>query len=214
LFDVKDELTLSLIYVINVEWMNDRLSNWSERCQENRRNVGEEWISCGNWPSGWVYNEHTSLFWCDLILFGWRCSPEESKCSLRMVYWWCCWCVLYCREWWAWRWRSHSNCRRIGKEYFTEEIGSWMFVSPSFILHSLLHLSLFHLLRVTCLMWRMNLLYLTFMSSMWNEWMIDCGIGVRGAKRVGKMLEKNESLVEIDLGSEFPLNIPHSSGVI
>jgi hypothetical protein len=44
--------------------------------------------------------------------------------------------------------------------------------------------------------------------------MIVCGIGVRGAKRVGKMLEKNESLVEIDLGSEFPLNIPHSSGVI
>ena len=44
--------------------------------------------------------------------------------------------------------------------------------------------------------------------------MIGCGIGVRGAKRIGEMLEKNASLVEIDLGCEFPLNIPHSSGVI
>jgi hypothetical protein len=44
--------------------------------------------------------------------------------------------------------------------------------------------------------------------------MIDCGIRVRGAKRIGEMLEKNESLVEIDLGGEFPLNIPYSSGVI
>ena len=44
--------------------------------------------------------------------------------------------------------------------------------------------------------------------------MIGCGIGVRGAKRIGEMLEKNESLVEIDLGGEFPLNIPHSSVVI
>jgi len=44
--------------------------------------------------------------------------------------------------------------------------------------------------------------------------MIECGIGVRGGKRIGEMLEKNESLVEIDLGGEFPLNIPHSSGVI
>ena len=44
--------------------------------------------------------------------------------------------------------------------------------------------------------------------------MIDCGIGVRGVKRIGEMLEKNESLVEIDLRCELPLNIPHSSGVI
>jgi hypothetical protein len=44
--------------------------------------------------------------------------------------------------------------------------------------------------------------------------MIGCGIGVRGAKRIGEMLEKNASLVEISLGGEFPLNIPHSSGVI
>jgi hypothetical protein len=44
--------------------------------------------------------------------------------------------------------------------------------------------------------------------------MIDCGIGDEGAKRIGEILEKNESLVEIDLGGEFPLNIPHSSGVI
>jgi hypothetical protein len=44
--------------------------------------------------------------------------------------------------------------------------------------------------------------------------MIECAIGVRGAKRMGEMLEKNESLVDINLGREFPLNIPHSSGVI
>ena len=44
--------------------------------------------------------------------------------------------------------------------------------------------------------------------------MIGCGIGVRGAKRIGEMLEKNESLMKIDLGGECPLNIPHSSGVI
>jgi len=29
--------------------------------------------------------------------------------------------------------------------------------------------------------------------------MIDCGIGDEGAKRIGEMLEKNESLVEINL---------------
>ena len=44
--------------------------------------------------------------------------------------------------------------------------------------------------------------------------MIDCGIGVRGVKRIGELLEKNASLVEINLSGEFPLNIPHSSGVI
>jgi len=44
--------------------------------------------------------------------------------------------------------------------------------------------------------------------------MIVCRIGDEGAKRIGEMLEKNESLVEINLGCEFPLNIPHSSGVI
>ena len=44
--------------------------------------------------------------------------------------------------------------------------------------------------------------------------MIDCRIGVRGAKRIGEMLEKNESLVEIDLQGEFTMNIPRSSIVI
>ena len=44
--------------------------------------------------------------------------------------------------------------------------------------------------------------------------MIGCEIGDEGAKRIGEMLEKNESLVEIDLQCEFPLNIPHSFGVI
>ena len=44
--------------------------------------------------------------------------------------------------------------------------------------------------------------------------MIECEIGVRGAKRIGEMLEKNASLVEIDLRCEFLLNIPHFSVVI
>jgi hypothetical protein len=37
---------------------------------------------------------------------------------------------------------------------------------------------------------------------------------VRGAKRIGEMLEKNASLMTINFSGEFPLNIPHSSGVI
>jgi hypothetical protein len=44
--------------------------------------------------------------------------------------------------------------------------------------------------------------------------MIDCRIGVRGAKRIGGMLEKNASLMTINFSGEFPLNIPSSSGVI
>ena len=44
--------------------------------------------------------------------------------------------------------------------------------------------------------------------------MIGCGIGVRGAKGIGEMSEKNASLVEIDVSGQFPLNIPHSSVVI
>jgi hypothetical protein len=44
--------------------------------------------------------------------------------------------------------------------------------------------------------------------------MIDCRIGDVGAKKMGEMLEKNASLMKIDLQGEFPLNIPHSSGVI
>ena len=44
--------------------------------------------------------------------------------------------------------------------------------------------------------------------------MIGCGIGDEGAERIGELLEKNKSLVEISLGGEFPLNITHSSGVI
>ena len=44
--------------------------------------------------------------------------------------------------------------------------------------------------------------------------MIECGIGDEGAKRIGEMLEKNESLMEISLECEFPLNIPHSSVVM
>jgi hypothetical protein len=41
--------------------------------------------------------------------------------------------------------------------------------------------------------------------------MIGCGIGDEGTKRIGEMLEKNESLMEIDIGGESPLNIPSSS---
>jgi hypothetical protein len=36
--------------------------------------------------------------------------------------------------------------------------------------------------------------------------MAGCGIGARGAKRIGEMLEKNASLKKIKLGGERPLN--------
>ena len=74
-------------------------------------------------PSGWVFTEHIVLFCCHLTFFGWRCSPEESEYWLREGYWWCsCCCVVYCRESCDWRWRSHSNCRRIGEECFIEDL--------------------------------------------------------------------------------------------
>jgi hypothetical protein len=44
--------------------------------------------------------------------------------------------------------------------------------------------------------------------------MIECGIRVRGAKRMGEMLEKNASLMKIDLSGECPLKIPFYSLVI
>jgi hypothetical protein len=47
---------------------------------------------------------------------------------------------------------------------------------------------------------------------MWNEWMKVCGIGVKGAKRIGEMLEKNESLLKLDLWGAIPLN-SHSSSI-
>jgi hypothetical protein len=49
-------------------------------------------------------------------------------------------CVLDCREWWNWRWRSCWNCKRIGVENVTEGIRSWRCVSSTFMLNSLLHL--------------------------------------------------------------------------
>jgi hypothetical protein len=42
------------------------------------------------------------------------------------------------------------------------------------------------------------------MSSMWNEWMIECGIECKGGKRMGEMLEKNASLMDMDLSCENP----------
>ena len=43
--------------------------------------------------------------------------------------------------------------------------------------------------------------------------MIDCGIGVRGAKRIGEMLEINASLISVDLRGKSLLNI-HSSSIV
>jgi hypothetical protein len=43
------------------------------------------------------------------------------------------------------------------------------------------------------------------MSSLWADLIIDCGIGAKGAKRIGEMVEKNASL-KIDLFCEIPLN--------
>ena len=36
--------------------------------------------------------------------------------------------------------------------------------------------------------------------------MIECGIGARGARRIGEMIQKNASLKKLDLGCEIPLN--------
>jgi hypothetical protein len=49
---------------------------------------------------------------------------------------------------------------------------------------------------------RMNI---TFMSLIWNEWMIECGIGFEGAKRIGEMLERNASLMKLYLEGASPL---------
>ena len=95
--------------------------------------------------------------WCSFIrevMFG---------CMLTLVV-----CVLICREWRDWRWRSHSNCRRVGEEYFTEEITSWMCVSLHFILHSCMHLLT---LGVSCLIWRMKVESPTYVINI--EWMND-----------------------------------------
>jgi hypothetical protein len=43
--------------------------------------------------------------------------------------------------------------------------------------------------------------------------MIGCGIGVRGAKRIGEMLEKNASLMTINLDGGCPLIISSSSNM-
>jgi hypothetical protein len=52
------------------------------------------------------------------------------------------------------------------------------------------------------------------MALMWNEQMIDCRIGVGGAKRIGEMLEKNASLLKIVLLGENLLKSHSSPGVI
>jgi hypothetical protein len=41
--------------------------------------------------------------------------------------------------------------------------------------------------------------------------MIDCGIGVKSAKKIGEMLEKGSSLTKLNLWGENPLNIRSSS---
>jgi hypothetical protein len=47
-----------------------------------------------------------------------------------------------------------------------------------------------------------------------NEWMLGCGIGAIGAKRMGKMLERNAALENIDLWRENPLNSHSSPDVV
>jgi hypothetical protein len=42
--------------------------------------------------------------------------------------------------------------------------------------------------------------------------MIECGIGARGAKIIGEMLEKNTSLKILNLRCEIPFNI-HSPSI-
>ena len=40
-----------------------------------------------------------------------------------------------------------------------------------------------------------------------NERTIGCQIGSKGAKRIGEMLEMNETLIHLNLGGEISLNI-------
>ena len=55
----------------------------------------------------------------------------------------------------------------LEKNTFVKVLGlGCVFPPPSFFIHCL---SFFHLLRASVLMRRMNILYLTFMSSIWNE---------------------------------------------
>ena len=57
---------------------------------------------------------------------------------------------------------------------------------------------------VYCEDWTMRLLLASFL---WNEWMIGCGIGVKGAKGIGEMLEINGSLMKLNLRGESLMNI-------
>jgi hypothetical protein len=62
----------------------------------------------------------------------------------------------------------------------------------------------FYIFQLSGVWYEWLTMHLTFMSLKWNVWMIECGIGAIGAKRIGEMLEKNTSLKTLKLGSEIP----------
>ena len=49
-------------------------------------------------------------------------------------------------------------------------------------------------------------MHLAFLSLIWADLIIVCGIGAIGAKKIGEMLGKNTSLKTIDFYREIPLN--------
>jgi hypothetical protein len=76
--------------------------------------------------------------------------------------------------------RSRSNCGRIPEKHFSEDVVS----------HTCVFL-FFH-----CIVSIRVEMHLTCMT---NGWMIGCGIGIEGAKRIGEMLGKNTSLMKLEL---------------
>jgi hypothetical protein len=52
-----------------------------------------------------------------------------------------------------------------------------------------------------------------FLSLIWDECVIGCGIGSEGAKRIGEMLEKNGSLMKLQLFGEIPMD-SHSHSIL
>ena len=76
---------------IFVEWMNDRLWNWGERCERNRRDVRDQWISDEIESSGWESDEHPFLSFSNHICLNGICSSMW----MSDLWWYVDVCGLY-----------------------------------------------------------------------------------------------------------------------
>jgi len=135
----------SRISVINMECMNDRVSNWSKRSHGNRRNVGKEYISENTWSLPWDYIQHSFPFHFDAMCLVADVHSWERHGWSKVWYSWhgvVLVCVLDCREWRDWRRWSKAHSTWIGEEHITYEIGHLGCVSPPYcplIVSSLVH---------------------------------------------------------------------------